>query len=99
MNKMSDRKKIIDKAKKLKELSERGIDGEKITAKAMYDKYVEKHKITEEEMKGNFFDPSRFKGMSDKEFMREVSKELIKTGIGMIFSAFSGSDFFKTEKK
>jgi hypothetical protein len=96
---MSDRKKIIDKAKKLKELSERGIDGEKDTAKVMYDKYVEKHKITEEEINENIFDPSMFNGMTDEEFIREVSKELIKTGLVMIFSAFAGSDFFKTEKK
>lgn len=44
--------KALDLAKKLKELSDRGIGGEKTTASAMLRKLMDKHKISIEEIDG-----------------------------------------------
>lgn len=46
----SSRADIISKALKLRELSIRGVDGEKENATRMYSVYVEKHGITEAEL-------------------------------------------------
>ena len=41
----SERTKILDRAKKLKELADRGIDGEQVNAKDMLEKYMAKHNV------------------------------------------------------
>ena len=46
-----ERIKIINKAKKLKELANRGVGGEKEVAQQMLDKYIKEHNITTEEIK------------------------------------------------
>lgn len=47
-----DRNKILEKAKKLKELALRGVDGEMDNAKVMLENYMKKHNISEEELDG-----------------------------------------------
>lgn len=95
----SERSKIIDKAKKLRELANRGIDGEKETAKRMYDAYKEKHNLTDEEVDGHEYTDEFFKefaNMNDEEMLEFIGKSLIVLGIGIIgsylFSSFGNEN-------
>lgn len=47
--------KIIDKAKKLKELADRGIGGEKENAIRMYEAHKQKHNLTDDQVTGRTF--------------------------------------------
>ncbi len=88
-----ERAKIIDKAKKLRELANRGVDGEKDTAKRMYDAYKKKHKLTDDEVDGHEYTDdfvNYTKGKSDEELIEEMAKGLIILGVGLIFSLLSG---------
>lgn len=94
----SERSKITDKAKKLRELANRGIDGEKETAKRMYDSYKKKHKLTDEEVDGHEYTDEfikEFSKMSDQELLEFIGKSLIVLGVGLIFSLV----FEKTDVK
>jgi len=85
----TERSKIIDKAKKLKELADRGVGGEKENAKRMYDAYKKKHNITDEEVEGhNYTDDfiNQIKNMSDSEILELIGKGLIILGVGLLFS-------------
>lgn len=89
---IDERAKIIDKAKKLKELAERGIDGEKETAQRMYDAYKKKHKLTDEDINGHKYTDdfiNEFSKMSDQELLEFIGKSLIMLGVGLIFSFLS----------
>ena len=82
-----DRSKIISRAKKLKELSDRGVGGEKENATAMLKDFMAKHNITEEEMQSNVSDNS-LANMSDEQFMNEMIKEMFPAAFGVLFSRF-----------
>jgi len=85
-----ERKKILDKAKKLKELADRGIGGEKVNAKYMLENYMKKHNIKMEEIESHKYRKnSAFNNMSDKEFMNEILKDVMVFGFGFLMvSAF-----------
>jgi hypothetical protein len=87
----AERKKILDKAKKLKELADRGVGGEMANAKEMLSKYMEKHNITFEEIESHDYSSDTvFSGMSDKEFLNEMLKDVLAVGIGLVLSSFLG---------
>lgn len=73
---MTGQAQIIDKAKKLKELAERGIDGEKDTAKRMYGVYKEKHNLTDAQVMGHSYTES-FKvdssNFSNEDFLKTMN--------------------------
>lgn len=86
-----NRAKILDKAKKLKALADRGVDGEMESAKNMLTKYMEKHNITLKEIENHKFSvDSIFSGMSDSEFLNEIGKDLLVFGIGFVICSFFG---------
>jgi len=90
-----ERARIIDKAKKLKELADRGIDGEKETAQRMYDAYKKKHNLTDEDVKGHKYTEdfiNDIKNMTDEEILETIGKGLILLGVGILFSLFSSLD-------
>ncbi len=87
---MVDRKNILDKAKKLKELANRGIGGEKVNAKEMFDKYVLKHKITKRELYyHNMSD--EFKNMSREEFANIMILDLVEFGFEFLLNVVGGA--------
>jgi len=87
-----DRQKILDTAKKLKELADRGVDGEMASAKVMLAKYMEKHNITIDEIEGHTISgDSIFKNMSDKQILNEILKDLLTFGIGWMISSLFGA--------
>jgi hypothetical protein len=94
---MESRKKILDKAKKLKELAERGIGGEKENAKAMLEKYMIKHEISDAEIYS--YKPSSdsdYSKMTDDQFLQLIIIEFIPVGISALFSKF-GNDEYKAK--
>ena len=93
---MESRKKILDKAKKLKELAERGVGGEKENAKSMLEKYMIKHEISDEEIYS--YEPSSddYSKMTDEQFIQLIIIEFIPVGISAIFSKF-GNDEHKAK--
>ena len=46
-----ERKKALDRARKLKALADRGVGGERVNAAALYKKHLEKCGLTEEDVK------------------------------------------------
>jgi hypothetical protein len=64
---MSERNKILDKAKKLKELADRGIGGEKDNAKVMLEKWMLKHNITMNELEGHTINDTVYGNMTDEQ--------------------------------
>lgn len=90
---MESRTKILDKAKKLKELADRGVGGEKENAKLMLEKYMLKHNITESELSlHNPSDDFSFKNMSDEQFIQLIIIEIIPVGIASLFSRFGSEE-------
>ncbi len=86
-----ERRKILDKAKKLKELADRGVDGEMANAKDMLEKYMKKHDIKMSEIEShNYSSHTEFSGMTDKEFLNEILKDVLAVGIGLMLSSFFG---------
>jgi hypothetical protein len=92
-----ERNKILDKAKKLKELADRGIGGEKENAKVMLEKYMLKHNITMNEIQGHTINDSSYGNMSDEEFYKVMLSEIIALGVGFVFSKVMKLNF-NTEK-
>lgn len=87
-----ERAKIIDKAKKLKELADRGVGGEKENAKRMYEAYKKKHNLTDEDVKGHEYTEDfkkNFSKMTDEELLEVIGKGLIILGVGLLFSFLS----------
>lgn len=81
-----ERAKILDKAKKLKELADRGIDGEMDNAKVFLDKYMKKHNIEMSELEGHTMNNTFYGKMTDEQFMREMLTEFLTLGLGVLFS-------------
>ena len=94
----SERNKILDKAKKLKELADRGIGGEKDNAKVMLEKWMLKHNITMNELEGHTISDSSYGNMSDEEFYKVMLTEFVAFGMGMLFSKILKVNF-NTEKQ
>jgi len=86
-----ERTKILDKAKKLKELAVRGVGGEMQNAKTMLDSYMKKHNITDDELSGHS-PSSSFVDMSDEAFMNEMIKEIIPVILGSILSRYGNQN-------
>jgi hypothetical protein len=96
-----ERYKILDKAKKLKELADRGIDGEMTNAKDMLEKYMKKHNITMDEISShNYSSNTAYSKMSDEQFLKEMLADALAVGIGLIFtSIFNKSKFDSVSQK
>ena len=75
---MSDQEriKILDKAKKLEALANRGIGGEKDTAQRMLVLYMEKHGISERELKAHRHNQDTFKGLTKEEIYQQFEQEM-----------------------
>jgi hypothetical protein len=72
----TERVKIIDKAKKLRELATRGVDGEKDNAIRMYDFHKEKHGLTDADVDGHAYSQDfmvNFSKMSDEEYQQMMT--------------------------
>ena len=87
-----NRSKILEKAKKLKELADRGVGGEQDNAKDMLEKYMAKHNITMDEITGFDSSNSMYANMSDEKFMKIMFNEFLAFGLGYLISKI-----FKTE--
>lgn len=97
-----ERARIIDKAKKLKELADRGVDGEKETAQRMYDAYKKKHNLTDDDVKGHEYTEdfiNEIKNMTDEELLEVIGKGLILLGVGLLYSLFSSFGDKKSQAK
>jgi len=96
-----ERYKILDRAKKLKELADRGVGGEMANAKDMLKKYMDKHKITMEDISShNYSSDNTYSKMDDKQFLKEILVDVLTVGIGLIFtSIFDKSKFDSLSKK
>jgi hypothetical protein len=81
-----ERAKILDKAKKLKELADRGYDGEKDNAKDFLEKYMKKHNIDMSELEGHTINNTVYGNMTDEQFMKEMLTEFLALGLGVLFS-------------
>lgn len=78
--------KLLETAKRLKALSDRGIDGEKENAITMLFRFMEKHGITSEMIEGRivkkhsiFLEP-----MFEKRFFRQICANVLGGGFKMI---------------
>lgn len=74
-----ERAKIIDRAKKLKELADRGVGGEKDNAKNMLDAHKAKYNITDQEISGHKYSQDfamNFAKMSESEFLAAMFDKL-----------------------
>lgn len=94
-----ERRRIIDKAKKLKELADRGVGGEKDNAKRMYEAYKKKHNLTDEDVKGHEYSDdfiNDIKNKTDEELLEEIGKGLIILGVGLL--AYLLSEIFTPPK-
>lgn len=105
-----ERIKIINKAKKLKGLADRGVGGEKEVAKQALDKYIKEHNITviemdEERISIDEFEINSIKYISNNNgYLREIfwsykTKEFKIKTIGIdfinIISFNNYADFFR----
>lgn len=81
-----ERTKILDKAKKLKELADRGYEGEKDNAKDFLEKYIKKHNIDMSELEGHTIKNSVYGSMTDEQFYKEMLTEFLALGLGVLFS-------------
>lgn len=93
-----ERTKIIEKALKLRELSIRGIDGEKETAQRMFDTWKSKHNITDEELDSIEIQESvkyRYMDMTVEDFLKEMEYDIRTFGFSVII--YSLGKIFKNE--
>lgn len=103
---MENKDKIIEKLRKIKELAERGVGGEKQTAMEMYDKLLEKYNlhcydIEEEETHRHWF---KYDGTAEKFLIMYVGYKVtgspvyyIKTDPQLHMVGFELTDFEKDE--
>lgn len=87
----SERTKILDKAKKLKELADRGVGGEQDNAKDMLEKYMAKHNISFAEIGGHSISGSIYANMSQEDFYKEMVSDLIIVGLDLFFTKINSS--------
>lgn len=77
-----EREKILDKARKLKELADRGEGGEKENAINFLKIYMEKHKISEKELYAHKIkDENQFKGFGTDAMIKNMVAELQAKGL------------------
>lgn len=70
--------KIIELAKKLKALADRGVDGEKENAAEMLGKFMEKHKLSLEDIEGEKKRRRRFKVLADQKiFFNQICSNVL----------------------
>ena len=89
---MNERDKILEKAKKLKALADRGVGGEQINAKDMYEKYCAKHNISVNELNSCQYESSEYLNMTDEQFLQEMMIEAIPLIFDMMFSSKSNNN-------
>lgn len=106
-----ERINIINKAIKLRELSIRGVDGEKDNAKRMYDAFVIKHNITNDEINtSSYKNNNEYANMTSKEFFKHIEVDInmlgfsmVLVGLGRLFKndnvSNAGMDLFKESVK
>lgn len=80
-----DRSKIIEKCLKLRELSLRGVDGEKETAQRMFDAWKSKHNITDSELnQASFKNDSEYFNMTAADFFKHIEVDIRMLGFSMM---------------
>ena len=84
----SPRKKILDKAKKLKELADRGVGGEKENAIRMLDAYMQKHNISDSEISSHKLDDRIFSGYTKEQIYAMMAEELDMKGLHFYAKSF-----------
>jgi len=77
----TERIKILDKAKKLKALADRGIGGEKENATRMLCLYMEKHNITDRELNSHKINEETFRGLTKEEIYKQFEEEMGMRGM------------------
>ena len=87
---ISERQKILDRAKKLKELADRGIGGEKVNAEKMLIIYKEKHKISDNELNAHKLDKEVFKGYTMQQMYSMMAEELKMEGYYLMAAGVVG---------
>lgn len=92
-----EREKIIDKAKKLKELANRGVGGEQENARRMLETHKEKYNITDREIDGHSYSNDFFSHtstMQDDELLawilndKEIQQTLMKLADALAYTLF-----------
>ncbi len=86
---MEDRKKILDKAKKLKELADRGVGGEQTNAKDFLSKYMLKHSLTIDEITAHDMS-DEYKNMPAEQFVNLMLFEFAIFGIEFLSNILMG---------
>ena len=86
------RTKILERAKKLKALADRGVGGEQVNAKDMHDKYCIKHDILPDEVESCKSQSSEYFDMTDEQFLHQMIIEAIPLVFDMIFSIQSSTN-------
>lgn len=77
--------KIIDLAKKLKALADRGVDGEKVNAQAQLERTMQKHGLTIEDIEG---EKKEYRDFKVTEIQEQVFSQIVSSVIGGKFSTW-----------
>ena len=93
-----DRGKILETAKKIKALAERGIGGEMGNAKVMLAEYMKKHNISESELE-DFKGTVNYATLTDEQFMAEIIKDGFRLVLKYILSRYSENEEHKAEAR
>lgn len=80
---VNERNNILAKARKIKQLCEKGIDGEKESAKKLYEDYIKKHNLTDEEI-NQYKEPSEYDNMDYKMFIKDIEIDSLELAVGII---------------
>ena len=85
-----NREKIIDKAKKLRELADRGVGGEQENARRMLETHKEKYNITDQEIDGHTYSSDfYFENMNPEDILnwilsdKEFENQLIRFALAV----------------
>lgn len=83
-----EREKILDKGRKLKELADRGVGGEKETATRFLTIYKEKHNISDSELEAHKIkDETMFRGFTAEQIIEQFAQELVAKGLSIMANA------------
>jgi len=83
-----EREKILDKGRKLKELADRGVGGEKDTAVRFLSIYKEKHNISDSELEAHKIkDETIFRGFTAEQIIEQFAQELMAKGLSIMANA------------
>ena len=86
---INEREKILDKACKLKELADRGIDGEKDNAIRFLATYKEKHGISDQELRRHKIkDEHQYRSFNTDAMIKNMTDDLIAKGYDILATSY-----------